>query len=135
MYPGLQYIREEWMPGLSTDKNYIAAHHGTGPQVVNLALHYGCKVMILIGWDMRFPGKINRRTFTGKRHFFGEDALTEKHWPMTGPNGECDGLIAEMATIDPADYDIEIINCTPESAMRCFPMMSLDEALERYVSN
>ena len=36
-YPVLKYIREEWIDGLSTDKSYIAAHHGTGPQAVNLA--------------------------------------------------------------------------------------------------
>ena len=58
-------------------------------------------------------GRSIRTTFTGKRHYFGEDALTEKHWPRTGPNGECEGLIREMETIQPEDYGIEIINCTP----------------------
>jgi len=128
-YPGLQYIEERWIPGLSTDKSYIAAHHGTGPQVINLALHYGAKVMLLIGWDMRFPGKVNDRQYTGKRHYFGEDSLTEKHWPRTDPNGDLGGLIREMETIKPEDYGIEIINCTPDSAMTCFPMMDLDKAL------
>ena len=79
--PGLNYIREEWIDGLSTDTDYIAAHHGSGPQAVNIAYHYGCEVILLIGWDMRFNGKVNRRTFTGKRHYFGEAELTEKHWP------------------------------------------------------
>ena len=125
-YDGLNYIREEWIDGLSTDKDYIAAHHGSGPQAVNIAYHYGCEKIILIGWDMRFNGKVNRRTFTGKRHYFGEDDLTKNHWPMTGPGGECEGLIREMETIHPEDYGIEIINCTPGSAMRCFPMDDLD---------
>ena len=58
--PGLNYIREEWIDGLSTDKDYIAAHHGSGPQAVNIAYHYGCKVILLIGWDMRFNGKVNQ---------------------------------------------------------------------------
>lgn len=131
-YPGLQYIEERWIDGLSTDNRYIAAHHGTGPQVVNLALHYGCKIMILVGWDMRFPGKVDRRRYTEPRHFFGEDPLTSNHWPMTGTNGELTGLIKEMETIKPEDYGIEIINCTPDSAMTCFPMMDLDEALKAY---
>ena len=131
-YPGLHYIEERWEDGLSTDPGYICAHHGTGPQCVNLALHYGCKVILLIGWDMRFPGKVDRYHYTGKRRFFGGDALTEKHWPMTGSNGELSGLIREMETIRPEDYGIEIINCTPDSAMKCFPMMPLDEALKLY---
>jgi len=128
-YEGLNYIREEWIDGLSTDKSYIAAHHGTGPQVLNLALHYGCKKIILIGWDMRFNGKVTDRNYTGDRHYFGEDELTKNHWPRTGPQGELAGLIKEMETIHPEDYDIEIVNCTPNSAMTCFPMADLDDVI------
>ena len=123
-YDGLNYIREEWIDGLSTDKSYIAAHHGTGPQVVNLAFHYGCEVMILIGWDMRHKGD---------RHYFGEYPNSCNHVTRNlGPDGELTGLIKEMETIHPEDYGIEIINCTPDSAMKCFPMMDLDKALNRY---
>ena len=120
-YPGVQYIREEWIPGLSTDKSYIAAHHGTGPQLVNLALHYGMKKMLLLGWDMRHKGK---------RHFFGEYPEPMRHYTKgLGPDGELLGLIKEMETIKPEDYGIEIINCTPDSAMKCFPMGNLEEEL------
>ena len=131
-YSGLNYIEGRWQDGLSTDKSYICAHHGTGPQVVNLALHYGCEVMILIGWDMRYPGKVNDRQYNAKRHYFGEDALTDKHWPRTNSNGDLGGLIKEMETIKPDDYGIDIINCTPNSAMTCFPIMRLEDAIERY---
>jgi len=126
-YPGLNYIEERWIDGLSTDPNYIAAHHGTGPQVINLAYHYGCKTMLLIGWDMRFDGKITDRQYTGKRHYFGEYPQALEHWPRTGPNGELSGLIREVETIKPSDYGIEIINCTPESALTCFPMGKLED--------
>lgn len=128
-YPGLNYIREEWIDGLSRDKRYIAAHHGSGPQAVNMAYHYGCEIIILIGWDMRFPGKVDRHNYKDPRHYFGEDDLTEVHWPMTGPQGELTGLIKEMETIRPEDYGIEIYNCTPDSAMTCFPMVDLDAVL------
>jgi len=122
-YPGLNYIEERWEDSLSTDKGYICAHHGSGPQILNMALHYGCTTMLLIGWDMRYAEK---------RHYFGEDALTEKHHPRTGPNGELSGLIREMETIDTEKLGIEIVNCSPGSAMTCFPMMDLDEALLKY---
>ncbi len=119
-YEGLNYIEERWEPGLSTDKNYICAHHGTGPQVLNLALHYGCEKIILIGWDMRY---------LERRHYFGEYPSALQHWPRTGPRGEFTGLIKEMETIRPEDYGIEIINCTPGSAMTCFHTMELDDCL------
>jgi hypothetical protein len=118
---GLNYIEERWIEGLSTNKAYIAAHHGTGPQLVNLAYHYGVKQMILIGWDMRHKGK---------RHYFGEYPQELQHFTRNlGPNGELLGLIKEMETIHPERYDIEIINCTPGSAMTCFPPMDIDECL------
>jgi len=126
---GIHYIAERWEPGLSTDPDYICAHHGSGPQIVNLALHYGCKVMLLIGWDMRYAGKINRHAYAAPRHYFGEYPSHLQHWPMTGPDGELEGLIREMQTITPADYGVEIINCTERSAMRCFPYRSLSACL------
>ena len=128
-YPGLKHIKGLWEPGISIDRNFIHAHHGSGPQIFNLAYHYGVRTFILIGWDMRFPGKINDRFYEGKRHYFGEDDCTKSHWPKTGPSGELTGLINEMKTIVPEDYGIEVINCTPDSAMRCFKRMDLDEAL------
>lgn len=129
---GLNYIEERWIDGLSTDTSYIAAHHGSSAQTIGLAYHYGIKVMLLIGFDMRFPGKIDRYRYKEKRHFHDETPITEKHWPMTGKNGELDGLIREFETINPDDYEIQIINCTPNSAMTHFPMMDLDEALRKY---
>lgn len=118
---GLQWIEGRWADGISTDPGYIHYHHGSGPQIFNLAYHYGVRKFILIGWDM---------CYRDKRHYFGEDPLTAGHHPRTGPNGELSGLIAEMATIDPDKYGIEVYNCSPDSAMTCFPMMELDRAIE-----
>lgn len=120
-YPGLNYIEERWEPGLSTDPSYICAHHGSGPQAVNIALHYGCEIILLIGWDMRHRGQ---------RHYWdgGEYPDPMRHITRNlGPDGELLGLIAEMETIQPSDYGIEIYNCTPGSAMTCFPFRSISE--------
>ena len=122
---GLRTVRGVWAPGLSTDPAVIHYHHGAGPQMVNLALHYGIRVMLLVGWDMRYGAQ---------RHYFGEYPTPLQHWPRTGPNGELEGLIREMESIRPADYGIEIVNCTPDSALTCFPMMPLAEALSTYAA-
>lgn len=126
--PGVEYIEERWEPGLSRDPSWIAAHHGTGPQLVNIAYLYGCERLLLVGWDMRFHGKTGPRSFE-RRRYLGEDPLTENHWPRTGPDGEMEGLIREMETINPDDYGIRIINCTRGSALKCFPMQDLRDAL------
>lgn len=127
-YSGLEYIEERWEDGLSTEQHWIAAHHGTGPQLVNIAYLYGCRRLLLIGWDMRFLGKVSRTQYK-QRRYLGEDEITKDHWPMTGPDGEMTGLIREMETIKPEDYGIEIINCTVGSAMRCFPFGDLNEEI------
>lgn len=117
---GINYIEERGEAGLSTDPSYIHHHHGSGPIILNIALHYGIKKMLLIGWDMRFPTD-------GKRHYFGEYPESMQHWTKNiGENGEILGLIKEMETINPSDYGIEIINCTPNSALTHFPMDKLE---------
>lgn len=125
----INYIEEIWRPGLSKDNNFIHAHHGSGPQILNLALHYGVKRMALIGWDMRYPGKVSDREYKNDRHYFGEYPKELQHWPRTEDNGDLGGLIKEVETIKPSDYGIEIINCTPNSALKCFPFQSISEFL------
>ncbi|MFV1983008.1 MAG: hypothetical protein ACC657_05645 [Thiohalomonadales bacterium] len=126
----LNYIEEVWQEGLSTNNNFIHAHHGSGPQILNIALHYGVTKMALIGWDMRYPGKISDRQYEEKRHYFGEYPKELQHWPRTSENGNLSGLIREVETIKPHDYGIEIINCTKDSALTCFPYQSLSEFLK-----
>jgi len=117
----INYIKGRWGDGLSTDPEFIHYHHGSGPQIVNLAYHYGVKTMILIGWDM---------CYREKRHYFGEYPKPLQHWPKTGQNSEFTGLIKEMETIKANDYGIEIVNCSPDSALKCYPLKSLSEYLK-----
>lgn len=123
------YIKTKQEPGLSCDPSYICHHHGTGPMLVNIAYLYGCTKLILIGWDMRYPGKVDDRNYNKPRRYLGEDKLTLLGWPKTGPDGERPVLIKEMETIKPEEYGIEIINCTPNSALKCFEMRPLSECL------
>jgi hypothetical protein len=148
VYPGLEYIEEKWRNGLSKDQNWISANHGTGPQLVNIAYLYGCTRLLLVGWDMHYHGKnhvntvpegccepnspiSDKLTWYSRRHFLDEDEISVQHWPRTGDAGEFTGLIKRMETIVPEDYGIEIINCTPGSAMVCFPFGDLNHEISR----
>jgi len=129
---GINYIftpEDNSIPGLSTDPSYVHRHHGSGPMMINIAYHYGIKRMLLVGWDMRYPGKVDRFNYTEKRHFYGDDELSGQHFPQTGDNGEFTGLIRETCSIKPEDYGIEIINCTPGSAMTCFKSAKIEDFL------
>lgn len=121
---GLRAIGGVWMPGLATSRQFLAYHHGAGPQAINLAYHYGCKVIGLLGFDLRYR--------PDKRHYFGEYPKPLQHHPRTGPNGELLGLIRELCTIKPADYGIQIYNLTPRSALQCFHSPSISEFLDAF---
>jgi len=128
---GYDHIPGEWLPGLSTDPAKISFGHSSGWQVLNLALHYGCSPLILVGYDMTYrPDE--------PRHYFDD---------LSGDSGEYPEAIRKHSLFDKPDktgllYDYKniadqaargdippVINCTPGSAMRWFPIMELEQAL------
>ena len=89
----------------------------SGYQALNLCWHLGVKRVLLLGFDMRVVG---RRT----------------HWHMAHKRPTAaDVFQTEMipafrrAVPDLKEGGLEVINCTPESALDCFPRVALDEAL------
>lgn len=126
---GLSYIRGAWGDGLSNDSAVIHYGHSSGYQLVNLALHYGVSEFVLIGYDLRYPDGYQReiKSGGGRRHFWegGEYPPQLQHWPKVGRGGEMTGLLDCYRTINPDDYGIRIINCSPGSALNFFEIGSL----------
>lgn len=116
---GLNLIRGCDGDGFSLDPSLIHYGDNSGFQAVNMAGHaLGWRGrVVLVGFDMRM--------IDGKRHFFGEhpEGLRRttagyKRWPKH---------FEAAAKVLPAG--IEIVNCTPGSALTCFRSMSLADAL------
>lgn len=130
---GINYIPGKWEDGLSRDPSYIHYGASSGYQILNIAYLYGCTRILLLGYDMKFPDAYDghKRHAGGKRHYFGEYPEHLQHWPRMniGPKGELLGLIRRYNKIVPQDYGIEIINCTPGSALTCFPMEPIQQCL------
>lgn len=128
---GIGFIRGEWRDGLSTDPAVIHYGHSSGYQLVGLAYHYGVREMILVGYDLRYPPGYNgmQKVAGGDRHYFGEYPPELQHWTKfgIGPNGELKGLLDCYRTINPEDYQLRIINCTPGSALDCFETADLED--------
>ena len=119
---GLKLISGRDAEGFSLDPNYIHYGGNSGFQAVNLAIHFlgGAGRIVLVGFDMRIVG--------GKRHFFGNHPATlmqtsagYKAWPKQ---------FERAAKMLPKE--IEIMNATPGSAMQCFPMVALRDAIEAF---
>lgn len=114
---GLRVVLGKHADGFSTDPKLIHYGKNSGFQAINLAILFGATRILLIGFDMRLV--------EGKRHFFGDHpkalnpASNYKSWVTVF------GYAADMLP-----KHLTIINCTPGSALKCFPMMDLSEALE-----
>lgn len=126
---GINWIAEVNKPGLSTDPNLLHHGHSSGYQLVGMAYRAGAERIVLLGYDLKFApdydGKA-KRIGCGPRHFFGEYRERElQHWPSVkvraGIHVELLGLYRSVAK----QGLVEIVNCTPGSALDCFPRMDI----------
>lgn len=113
-WPGLEVLRHDGgrdAPGLCLDPDGLRTGYNSGYQAINLAVHFGAARIILLGYDMHGA------------HFFGHHpdntappfALCLEHFET---------LVAPLAALG-----VSIVNCTPHSALRCFPMAPLVDVL------
>jgi hypothetical protein len=104
-------------PGFSLTPGRIHYGNCSGFQAINLALLFGATRIQLVGFDMR--------VVNGRRHYFGDhpaplgNACTYEHF-----------LPAFNAAAKLLPPHIQIVNCTPGSALRCFPMGDLEAVLD-----
>jgi hypothetical protein len=88
---------------------------------------------VLIGYDLKYPSGYNgnQKKSGGNRHFFGEYPKELQHWTRfnIGDNGELNGLLECYRTINPEEYGIRIINCSPGSALDFFETGMLEDYL------
>lgn len=101
-------------PGLSLDPAglCLGTTANSGYQAINLAVHFGARRILLLGYDMRGS------------HFFGvhpDNSLPRFERVVPG----FQTLVAPLAALG-----VTVINCTPRSALTCFPRAALRDALE-----
>lgn len=110
-YGSVRRLRQTGLEGYDPTPGCVRTGGNSGYQALHLAIQEGAQRVLLLGYDM------------GGTHFFGRhlpplrntDAATFERWAerFSALNGR----------------GAEIINCTPGSAIKCFPTASLDEAL------
>lgn len=123
-FPGLKYTldrrlnrsdvqRLETMghEGLELNPTGVRTGRNSGYQAVNIAVHLGASRVLLLGYDMHGD------------HFFGSHPdksrppfqLCMKLWPTIVEPLQAAG--------------VDVVNCTPGSALTIFPQMRIEEAL------
>lgn len=112
----LRLIEGRDRDGFSFEPNVIHYGSNSGFQAINLALQFGARRVVLVGFDMRLVD--------GVRHFFGD------HPALLRNGGSYANFIrAFRAAAATLPDNIEIVNATPGSGLKCFPMMELKDAI------
>lgn len=111
---GINHIPAKPLEKWSNSPDWIATGGNSGFQIVNLASIQGAEKIILLGYDLGY---------TNKKHWFGE------HPSKINRPSRYDEWIKRWNDAKPL-IDIEIINCTPNSNLKCFPMGELRECLK-----
>lgn len=107
--------------GLAKRRDGLHTGQNSGYQAINLAVHFGAKKIVLLGYDMRTVIEGGR----DKTHWFGDH-----------PGGTATRIYEQImlphfpSLLKPLnEIGVEVINATPASALRCFRMLSLKDAL------
>lgn len=102
--------------GLSEKPNGVHTGSNGGYQAINIAVLAGCRKVLLSGYDMRFPG--------GRSHW-------HKGHPVKVGEDRYLQYAKTYKTMLPAlgRLGVEVVNCTPGSALKCFRMSTLEKEL------
>lgn len=113
---GVKILRNGGTDGLALDPSTLRTGRNSGYQALNLAVHFGAKRILLLGYDMQTGPK-------GEAHFHGKHP---RH--RISPFGI---FLRKFETIARPlkDQGIEVINCSQRTALKCFPRLTLEQAL------
>lgn len=98
----------------------VGAAGNSGFQALNLALQFGAKQILLVGFDMH--GRSGEHWY-GRNHWAGGNNPTHDNYRRW-----VKGFEGSAKTI--ADRGFEVINASPMSELKCFKKMSIEDALK-----
>jgi len=127
---GYEFVSGVWLDGLSLDKTKLSLGHSSGWQALQLAVHYGCDKILLVGYDMTYREGESRHYFS-LSDVKGEYPEPLRKWSLFDKPDKTGLLYNYKHIADQCERGElpPIINCTPRSAMHWFPIMPLTEAI------
>jgi hypothetical protein len=97
----------------------IKAHGNSGAGAIALAVAARAERIVLLGYDCQYSS-------TGKRHWHGDHP---KGFGNAGKVGDWPAAFGRLATELP--HQVEVLNASRETALECWPRVTLDDALCR----
>jgi len=113
---GVRWIESRRAPGLGKTPGLIHQGGNGGYQAINLAYQAGASKIVLLGFDMHgthWHGRYDNGLPNTSPHLF-------KTW--------IEGFSALAGDLE--RMGVDVVNCTPGSALQCFVMASLTETIE-----
>jgi len=101
---------------LATQPNTVVANN-TGMGAMNIAFHFGVRRILLLGFDMK---PRNGKTNWHFRH--KEPSQVHRYKDVFIPAIERMGVQLKKK-------GIEVVNCTPDSALKCFPHKPIEQVI------
>jgi len=113
----LRVRRDTLRGGISKDKNVICWNRNTGIAAINLALLFGCKRIILLGFDMKVDNSGNSNWHINKKN-----PANPRLYPIFVHYAR---MVRDA--IDLNYPDVEVINANTDSAMEVFTKKKYEE--------
>lgn len=111
-WPEIQRLKNGGADGLSLDQSELRTGKNSGYQAINLAVLYGASRIVLLGYDMQSRGR-------------------QTHWHERAAEPPYAVFLPRFLTlVEPLNAaGVEIVNCSPETALKCFPRADLRSVL------
>jgi hypothetical protein len=119
-HPHVRTLKFSGQLGLSDDPTALRHGSNSGYQAIGLAYLLGAKRILLLGYDMQAA--------KGERTHWHDEERRADFWTTVK-----DSMLPLFpALVEPlARAGVEVINCTPGSALKCWPYLPLEEALNK----
>jgi hypothetical protein len=104
--------------GITFNQKAVSWNYNSGGAAINLAVNFGVKRIILLGFDMQLDSENNQHW----HKFYKGNAKTVRATLVKHLRG-----FPKMA-VDLKDR-VEIINCSPDSLIDCFPKMNINDVI------
>ena len=114
----IKKMRRDNRAGISKDRDCICWNRNSGGGAINLAVHFGVKRILLLGYDMKSQKNGQPRWHVGQRNYsVATGDRTYERFLRMYP------FIARHAK----ERGVEILNVTDDSALDVFPKVSLKD--------
>lgn len=127
-WPDVTVLRNTGDEGLERDPTGVRTGKTSGYQAINIGVHTGAARILLLGYDMQVGPQDRKYCHPDHPIDVAIPAQELKRFArrLEGFRQRFDTIVAPLHAAG-----VEVLNCSRETALRCFPSVTLEDALER----